>query len=65
MSNQRDARCADDSRTARQFLALFTWTDHETVARGSYYDLHRRIVNVLLPHVTTVEALSLAKVHAG
>lgn len=49
---------------ARQFLALFTWTDHKTVARGSYYDLHRRIVNVLLPHVTTVEALSLAKVHA-
>ena len=48
-------------RTIDKFLALFTWTDHETVARGSYYDLHRRIVNVLLPHVTTVEALSLAK----
>lgn len=29
--------------------------------RGSYYDLHRRIVGALLPSVTTVEALALAK----
>lgn len=44
-----------------QLLSLFKWTDHDTVPRGSYYDLHRRIVGALLPNVTTVEALSLAK----
>jgi len=44
-----------------QLLTLFQWTEHGTVSRGAYYDMHKNIVQVLLPKTTTVEALSLAK----
>lgn len=48
-------------RTIEKFMELYAWSERGTVTRGSYYDMHRKIVNALLPGATQPEAMALAR----